>query len=464
MTGRRHTYYAHTYEPIRQFAVTDARARRGLRGGGRPGTDRRGRTAQGRRSWSRAGQLSSPPSSSAPARSPRPGRPAPRHPHHRRPARRHPPPRRRRLRRGDHRRRRSPHRDRSRQHALPGDSLRRALRGRGLNPAHSHGFEPESKLRFALRCRDARARRQPLGDAGPRLPRAVHGHPRRDDRQHRAADDPEGSRRSARPICSGSSTATRCCSAASCCSAAARRTSSAASGSSSPARSCSRSPACSTASRTSSEAADRASAPCRASAARSSPPPRSRSSPRPSRRVRSAPRRSASGARSPPAAAPSACCSAASSPRRSSWEWIFFVNVPIGAAAAVLSARLIRESKAERAGAFDVIGAVLVTAGLMVLVYAIVKAEAFGWGSARTLGLTAVGIVLLVAFVVRRDRASRARSCAWTSSRSAASRSRNFTLLLVAGGLFALFFFASLYVQRDPAASSRSRPASRSCR
>src|SRR4051794_7196661 len=70
-----------------------------------------------------------------------------------------------------------------------------------------------------------------------------------------------------------------------------------------------------------------------------------------------------------------------------SWEWIFFVNVPIGAATAVLSARLITESKAERAGAFDVLGAVLVTAGLMVLVYAIVKAESFGWGSTRTLGL-----------------------------------------------------------------------------
>src|SRR3954463_8358980 len=75
-----------------------------------------------------------------------------------------------------------------------------------------------------------------------------------------------------------------------------------------------------------------------------------------------------------------------------SWEWIFFVNVPIGAAAAVLSARLITESKAEHAGAFDVLGAVLVTSGLMVLVYAIVKAEAFGWGSGRTLGLAAIGI------------------------------------------------------------------------
>jgi EmrB/QacA subfamily drug resistance transporter len=129
-----------------------------------------------------------------------------------------------------------------------------------------------------------------------------------------------------------------------------------------------------------------------------------------------------------------------------SWEWIFFVNVPIGAAAAILSARLISESKAERAGSFDVIGAVLVTAGLMVLVYAIVKAESFGWGSTRTLGLAAVGVLLLVAFVVAESRITGplVRLEIFEIRSLAVS---NLVLLLVAGGLFALFFFASLYVQ-----------------
>src|SRR4051794_11128697 len=130
-----------------------------------------------------------------------------------------------------------------------------------------------------------------------------------------------------------------------------------------------------------------------------------------------------------------------------SWEWIFFVNVPVGAAAALLSWRLISESKAERAGSFDVIGAVLVTAGLIVLVYAIVKAEAFGWGSSRTLLLAALGLALLAAFVFAESRIEgplvrlsifRIRSLAVA----------NVTLLLVAGGLFALFFFATLYVQQ----------------
>jgi len=130
-----------------------------------------------------------------------------------------------------------------------------------------------------------------------------------------------------------------------------------------------------------------------------------------------------------------------------SWEWIFFVNVPIGAATAILSARLITESKAERAGSFDVIGAVLVTTGLIVLVYAIVKAESFGWGSARTLLLAALGVALLAIFVLVESRIEgplvrlsifKIRSLAVA----------NVTLLLVAGGLFALFFFATLYIQQ----------------
>src|SRR4051812_11892656 len=129
-----------------------------------------------------------------------------------------------------------------------------------------------------------------------------------------------------------------------------------------------------------------------------------------------------------------------------SWEWIFFVNVPIGAAAALLSARLITESKAEHAGAFDLAGAIFVTAGLMVLVYAIVKAESFGWGSGRTLGLAAVGLGLLAIFVLiesRIDGPLVRLSIFKVRSLTVA----NGTLLLVAGGLFALFFFATLYVQ-----------------
>jgi EmrB/QacA subfamily drug resistance transporter len=130
-----------------------------------------------------------------------------------------------------------------------------------------------------------------------------------------------------------------------------------------------------------------------------------------------------------------------------SWRWVFFVNVPVGIATIVLSARLVPESRArERAAAFDVAGAVSVTAGLIVLVYAIVKAQAFGWGSGRTIGLGAVALALLAAFVAieRRTVAPLVRLSIF---RVRSLATGNLVLLVVAGGLFAMFFFASLYVQ-----------------
>jgi EmrB/QacA subfamily drug resistance transporter len=129
-----------------------------------------------------------------------------------------------------------------------------------------------------------------------------------------------------------------------------------------------------------------------------------------------------------------------------SWEWIFFVNVPVGIVAGVLSARLIRESKAERTGAFDVFGAVTVTAGLMVLVYAIVKAQSYGWGSAKTLSLGLFAIVLLGAFVAIESHI-RGPLVRLSIFRIRTLAVGNFVLLLVAGGLYAMFFFATLYVQ-----------------
>ncbi len=137
--------------------------------------------------------------------------------------------------------------------------------------------------------------------------------------------------------------------------------------------------------------------------------------------------------------------------------------MPIGIVSAILSARLITESKAERAGAFDIVGAVLVTAGLMVLVYAIVKAEAFGWGSLRTLGLAAVGIVLLVVFVYVERRTEgplvrleifkiRSLAVANTVLRAGRRRPVRDVLLRVA------------VRPGDPGLQRRSRPASRSCR
>jgi EmrB/QacA subfamily drug resistance transporter len=129
-----------------------------------------------------------------------------------------------------------------------------------------------------------------------------------------------------------------------------------------------------------------------------------------------------------------------------SWEWIFFVNIPVGIAAAVLSWRLIPESKVVGRSGFDVAGAFTVTAGLIVLVYAIVKAQEFGWASSRTLGLAAVAFVLLAAFVAI-ERRSHAPLVRLGIFRTRSLTAANLVLLVIAGGLFALFFFASLYVQ-----------------
>ena len=82
-----------------------------------------------------------------------------------------------------------------------------------------------------------------------------------------------------------------------------------------------------------------------------------------------------------------------------SWEWIFFVNVPVGALAFVLTPFLLAESRDARVKRFDVPGAVLVTGGLSSLVYAITQAGQEGWLAGRTVGFFAASLVLLVGFV-----------------------------------------------------------------
>jgi EmrB/QacA subfamily drug resistance transporter len=130
-----------------------------------------------------------------------------------------------------------------------------------------------------------------------------------------------------------------------------------------------------------------------------------------------------------------------------SWEWIFFVNVPVGVLTLLATLRFVPESRAHlEHRTFDLAGAVTVTAGLVVLVYAIVKAQSFGWGSARTVGLIAAALALLAAFVVI-ERRSKAPLIRLSIFRVKTLTVANVVLLLVASGLFGMFFFASLYVQ-----------------
>ncbi|MFL5839735.1 MAG: MFS transporter [Thermoleophilaceae bacterium] len=130
-----------------------------------------------------------------------------------------------------------------------------------------------------------------------------------------------------------------------------------------------------------------------------------------------------------------------------SWEWCFFVNVPIGIGAILAALRFVPESLAEkRPDTVDIAGAVSVTGGLVVLVYAIVKAQAWGFGSGRTLGLGAVAVALLAAFVLT-ERRSKAPLVRLGIFRNRSLTGANTVMLLVAAGLFSMFFFATLYLQ-----------------
>jgi EmrB/QacA subfamily drug resistance transporter len=131
-----------------------------------------------------------------------------------------------------------------------------------------------------------------------------------------------------------------------------------------------------------------------------------------------------------------------------SWPWIFFVNVPVGIAVFIAALRYVPESKDEAAHkSFDLLGATTVTVGLVTLVYAIVKAQEKGWASAHTLGIGGLAIALLAAFVLI-ERRSAEPLVRLSIFRVRTVRAANIVMFLVAAGLFAMFFFNTLYLQR----------------
>ncbi len=131
-----------------------------------------------------------------------------------------------------------------------------------------------------------------------------------------------------------------------------------------------------------------------------------------------------------------------------SWPWIFFVNIPVGIAVFVAALRFVPESKDERAHkSFDLAGAVTVTAGLVILVYAIVKAQEKGWASAHTLVVGGIALALLIAFVFI-ERRSIEPLVRLSIFRVRTVRAANVAMFFVAAGLFAMFFFNTLYLQR----------------
>ncbi|HEY0358026.1 MAG TPA: MFS transporter [Mycobacteriales bacterium] len=127
------------------------------------------------------------------------------------------------------------------------------------------------------------------------------------------------------------------------------------------------------------------------------------------------------------------------------WRWTFFINVPIGLAVVLLAPRFLGESSPQR-GAFDLPGAVTGTAGLVSLVYGLNHAATDGWADPVTVTTIAVGLVLLVLFLVLEARSRHALM----PMRILADRNRAVTylaMLATGAALFATFYFLSLYVQ-----------------
>jgi EmrB/QacA subfamily drug resistance transporter len=130
-----------------------------------------------------------------------------------------------------------------------------------------------------------------------------------------------------------------------------------------------------------------------------------------------------------------------------SWEWIFYINIPVGLAALALTPLLLNESRDAHVKTFDVPGAVLVTSGLITLVYTITQASDYGWASVETIGLFAVAGALLVAFVGWEARASEPLmpfSIFRTSTVSAA----NIAGLILGTVTFSMFLMLTLYMQQ----------------
>ena len=139
-----------------------------------------------------------------------------------------------------------------------------------------------------------------------------------------------------------------------------------------------------------------------------------------------------------------------------SWPWIFFVNVPIGVLAVALALRFVPGTRAARSSsaATDMPARSGSPAVSALLIYVIVKTQSYGWGSAKTLDLGA-----------HRDRPDRGvrrasrracarRSCGWQIFRVRALAGGDAALFFLAAGMFANFYFGTLYLQDDPALHS----------
>jgi EmrB/QacA subfamily drug resistance transporter len=130
-----------------------------------------------------------------------------------------------------------------------------------------------------------------------------------------------------------------------------------------------------------------------------------------------------------------------------SWEWIFFVNVPVGVLGLALAPVLLTESRDARVKSFDLPGAALVTGGLVTLVYAITQANNNGWGSLETISLFATALVVLAAFVGWELRTAEPL-VPFAIFRLRTVVGANIAGLILGTAIFAMFLMLTLYMQQ----------------
>jgi EmrB/QacA subfamily drug resistance transporter len=132
-----------------------------------------------------------------------------------------------------------------------------------------------------------------------------------------------------------------------------------------------------------------------------------------------------------------------------SWQWILFINVPIGLAAAALAPRFVAEGRdRSRARNFDLAGALTVTLGLVAVVFAIVRTDVNGWGSAQTIVVLAVGLALIGLFLLIEGKLASHPLMPLRIFKSRALSSANAIVFALGASMFAMWFFVSLYLQQ----------------
>ena len=130
-----------------------------------------------------------------------------------------------------------------------------------------------------------------------------------------------------------------------------------------------------------------------------------------------------------------------------SWQWIFFVNVPVGILGLIAAPILLVESRDERESSFDVLGALLVTSGLSILVLAITKGQTWGWSSGRTIGVFVASAVLIALFILQESRTTHPLM-PFSIFRLQTLTAANIVMFIMGTALFSMFLMLTLYMQQ----------------